>query len=250
MPSALIKFEQESPGPGEGPDGEALIGVAGTAVTVSNVDDTDVEEAQFEILYVPPASALTAGVKQAYSSTLTWDGFEPDVSGCYVIRLRVRDELGNESVDDRVFGVLEDTGRLIPPFAFGRSLNFGGQTQGWLPYARAYFEAVDQIDRNENGDFGDALTDADATIAIGDGRWRALPAATLSTGRTITLGTTDAVKGDTITIVRHDTTANTLAVVNGGPGAGTLHTMAVSAKAVARFRFDGTDWQLRSFGEQ
>lgn len=147
MPNALIKFTGSTTGPGG--DGEALIGLEGETVTVANVDNTDVDKWQFEVLYSPPGSAITRGVKQAFSTTATWQ-FVPDSTECFVIRLRVRDANGNESVDDRVFGVREaDTDRLVPPFkATGAAMNFGGQTDGWQPYLREYLTALDEIERS------------------------------------------------------------------------------------------------------
>jgi hypothetical protein len=94
------------------------------------------------------------------------------------------------------------------------------------------------------GEMGAALTDASATIQIADGGRRVLPASTLSANRTITLGTTGAVNGNVIEIVRLDVGAFTLAIVNGGAGAGTLATMAVSAREYAKFKFDGSNWSL------
>jgi hypothetical protein len=55
-----------------------------------------------------------------------------------------------------------------------------------------------------------------------------LLAGTMSQGETVTLGTTGAVLGDIIRIVRTSTSAQTLAVVNGGAGAGTLATSSLS----------------------
>lgn len=89
---------------------------------------------------------------------------------------------------------------------------------------------------------GAALTDANVTITVDQGIVRRLPAATLSTGRTITLGTTNAILGDRITVSRLDVSANTLAVANGGPGAGTLATLPVSQVGFVTSQFDGTNW--------
>lgn len=95
---------------------------------------------------------------------------------------------------------------------------------------------------------GADLTDASPTITLSQGTWRVLPAATLSTGRTVTLGTSGASAGDQITITRLDVTANTYAVVNGGGGAGTLVTFPVSKIGFARCQYDGTNWALREVG--
>lgn len=59
---------------------------------------------------------------------------------------------------------------------------------------------------------------------------------------TITIGTTGAVKGDLMRIVRTDSSAFTAAVVNGGVGAGTLVTLPVSKVGFAEAYFDGTNW--------
>jgi hypothetical protein len=73
-----------------------------------------------------------------------------------------------------------------------------------------------------------------------------MPAATMSTNRTITVNTDSAVTGESITIVRLDATANTLAIVNGGSGGGTLITLPASKKRAVVLSFDGTNWSLVS----
>lgn len=89
---------------------------------------------------------------------------------------------------------------------------------------------------------GTDLTDADATINVSQGNNRILRAA-LTANRTITLGTTGSPEtGEIISIGRFSTTAHTVAIVNGGAGAGTLYTFPVSVKRVADFRYDGTNW--------
>ena len=107
----------------------------------------------------------------------------------------------------------------------------GGATGNWI--------RVREDDRGAN------LTNADATIQVSGKRWRVLPAATLSANHSLTLGTTYAVAGDTITITRLDTTANTYAIINGGTGAGTIATMPVSARSFLVAQFDGTDWSQK-----
>lgn len=97
-------------------------------------------------------------------------------------------------------------------------------------------------------DKGANLTDADATIQVGEEFWRAMPVATLTANRAITLGTTNAAEGDILEITRLDVGAYTLAIINGGAGAGTLITMPVSSRYWAAFYFDGTNWSLRRGG--
>lgn len=107
---------------------------------------------------------------------------------------------------------------------------------------------VNGILGRQNAAKGADLTDAAATIVIGGGTWRVLPASTLSANRVLTLGTTGAVAGDKIEVTRLDTGAYTYAVANGGVGAGTLVTLAASKVASATFQFDGTNWALRTVG--
>jgi hypothetical protein len=59
---------------------------------------------------------------------------------------------------------------------------------------------------------------------------------------TVTLGTVGAVKGDLMRVVRTDSSAFTLAIANGGAGAGTLATMPVSKVGFVEAWFDGTNW--------
>jgi hypothetical protein len=95
------------------------------------------------------------------------------------------------------------------------------------------------------------LTDASITVDCalsGAGTLNAsqfvLPPSTLTANRTLTLGTDSAVTGETITVLRQDVTAHTLAIVNGGAGAGTLITLPAATERVASFYFDGTNWGL------
>lgn len=96
--------------------------------------------------------------------------------------------------------------------------------------------------RTRSDDRGDDLTNANATILVSGNRTRILPATTLAASRSLTLGTTGAVEGDEIHIVRNDATAYTYTLVNGGAGAGNVAVMPVSNRAWCRARFDGTNW--------
>jgi hypothetical protein len=91
-------------------------------------------------------------------------------------------------------------------------------------------------------DRGADLTDASVTLLVSGGRTRVLPATTLSANRTLTLGTTGAVDGDEILVVRNDVGAYTVTIVNGGAGAGNVGVMPVSARAWCLARFDETNW--------
>lgn len=90
---------------------------------------------------------------------------------------------------------------------------------------------------------GTALTDTATTTIQRVGRVsRYLLAGTMSQDETVTLGTTGAVVGDVIKIVRTSTSAHTLAVANGGAGTGTLCTLINSKIGFAQAIFDGTNW--------
>ena len=67
-------------------------------------------------------------------------------------------------------------------------------------------------------------------------------AAALGGATVTTLPTSGAVKGDIIRIIRTDTSAVTLSVVNGGAGAGTLCALVASKVGFAFAKFDGTNW--------
>jgi hypothetical protein len=97
---------------------------------------------------------------------------------------------------------------------------------------------------------GPNLGDTSPTLQWSDGLRRVLPAATLSANRTITLGVAAGADGRLPTagvrweFTRLDAGAFTLAFVNGGPGAGTLRTLPVSAVGSFVAEFDGTNWEM------
>ena len=89
---------------------------------------------------------------------------------------------------------------------------------------------------------GAALTNANVTIDPQGNYLRVLPAATLTAHRVATMGLTNALNGDAITVVRLDVGAFTYTINNGGPAAGTLVTLPVSVQSFADLYFDGTNW--------
>lgn len=90
---------------------------------------------------------------------------------------------------------------------------------------------------------GTPIPDAAATTVQRQGRvTKYLMAGTMSQGVTVTLGTTGAVQGDVMRIIRTSTSAQTLAVANGGAGAGTLATLVASKVGFVQAIFDGTNW--------
>jgi len=94
------------------------------------------------------------------------------------------------------------------------------------------------------GFLGPDLTNASVTITYPDGATRILPADTLSTGRTLTLGTQSAFKNAVIRVVRRDTNPFTYTVRNGGPAGGVVFVFPAAQEWYAEFQFNGTDFVL------
>lgn len=95
--------------------------------------------------------------------------------------------------------------------------------------------------------FGAMLADASATVnpAADSASAYLMPPKTQTANRSITIGTTGSPPaGLTVTIFRYDLSANTLALVNGGPGAGTQFTFPASPTKpqACALTFDGTNW--------
>lgn len=86
------------------------------------------------------------------------------------------------------------------------------------------------------------------TIAVAGGYWRVLPAATLVANATWTLSPSGIVGFPELELTRLDTTSYTVAIVNGGVGGGTIVTLPASSRAMARVKWNGTNWTLRSSG--
>jgi hypothetical protein len=89
---------------------------------------------------------------------------------------------------------------------------------------------------------GTNIPNAASTTVQRVGRVSRYLVAALSQTTTVTLGTTGAVVGDYMRIIRTDASAFTLAIVNGGGGAGTLCTLVASKIGFAEAWFDGTNW--------
>lgn len=89
---------------------------------------------------------------------------------------------------------------------------------------------------------GTPVPNAAATTVQRVGRVSRYAVPNLSQNATVTLGTTGAVKGDVMRIIRTDANAWTLAVANGGAGAGTLATLVASKVGFLQAYFDGTNW--------
>lgn len=93
---------------------------------------------------------------------------------------------------------------------------------------------------------GGTLADADATLSVSNGNYWRMPRSTLTTTRTITLGTSGAAAdNDTIVVDKYDSSSNTVTVVNGGGGGGTILTTSLSAVRLV-FKYGGTNWTLQN----
>lgn len=96
---------------------------------------------------------------------------------------------------------------------------------------------------------GAALTDsATQSIQVSGGYWRKLGA--ISQDSVLTLLATGAIAGDQITITRTDATSAHTYTIKSGPAVSTLFVMPNSKIACAVLQFDGTDWFLKTFGQQ
>src|SRR6185437_8179294 len=85
---------------------------------------------------------------------------------------------------------------------------------------------------------GAALADTATQTAEVQGPVNRFTFATMSQNSTVTLSTTGAVAGDVVTISRTDTSAHTLAVVDGGTGTPTLATLVASKVGFVKAWFD------------
>lgn len=139
---------------------------------------------------------------------------------------------------------------VVPASAVpGTTTALGGVKLSVAPADAAAPIAVGTNDGRMDYVAGTALTDTAATtVQRAAIKTSFLLAGTMSQGETITLGTTGAVAGDYIKIIRTSTSAQTAAIVNGGAGAGTLHTQPASKPNFTEARFDGTNWLLSACG--
>jgi hypothetical protein len=179
---ALIQFTQ---GPNFEPAGQAVAGtLVDGACTVSNGNNTGVVTWKYEMLYVPPGSALPLTV-QGPSATPTFM-FTPDVAGTYRLRLTVAGLVAVDSnVDMRCFCVPFPNGIIAPPYqrnppalpltgAGGKpdEMNIAGQPFGWdgigAPAAKLLFQALETLDNLSGGGGGPFLPLDGSAAMTGD----------------------------------------------------------------------------------
>lgn len=85
------------------------------------------------------------------------------------------------------------------------------------------------------------LSDADETVDSSQGS-RFVLAVALTGNIEITLDPSSYEEGEIVYIERQSADAFTVAIVNGGPGGGTLYTMPASKRRSVAVRFDGTNF--------
>ena len=93
---------------------------------------------------------------------------------------------------------------------------------------------------------GTTIADSSVTIAIAQGLWRTLPAATLSTNRSTAI--TVAAAGTEMILTRLDLSAYTWTVTCAGAGTPTLFVFPGGAKGSIRIQSNGTNWELKEAG--
>jgi hypothetical protein len=142
MVAAAVQYTQ---GITVGAAGQALFGVQGTAVVVSNGNNAGpVTRWTFTVLDVPPSSSIPLGVAQT-GGTSTWS-FTPDSTDSFLIMVTVQDASGNTASDARCFTVKRANTRWIAAFsAMAPALNFASQLRGWAISCEAYFNYVDSL---------------------------------------------------------------------------------------------------------
>lgn len=145
--AAAVRFVQ---GLNIGAPAQALFGtLVDGVVTVSNGNDTGVVRWVFEVLDVPPGSAVPTGVVQD-GGISTWT-FTPDIRGGYLVQLTVYAAGDSaQARDARTFGVKLASGRFIPSFCPRTQVgddvvNFAGQLRGWSPYLEEWLLFLDNL---------------------------------------------------------------------------------------------------------
>lgn len=120
------------------------------------------------------------------------------------------------------------------------SANLSGSTSaGGALLQAASAVAQAQLLGSEIGVAGSNLGNSNATLTVAGGNDYTLPASTLSTTRTITLGVTGSpLDGEIIRINRRDTSSNTLVVQDSAST--TLFTFPASTKVIADFRYNAS----------
>lgn len=142
MVAAAVQFTQ---GATVGAAGQALFGVQGTAVVVSNGNNAGpVTVWTFEVVDAPPGSSIPLGIAQSGAGS-TWT-FTPDHTDSFLIRVTVQDGAGHSASDERNFTVKRASTRYIPSFT-GEAAphNYAGQLRGWAVAMEQWLNFLDSL---------------------------------------------------------------------------------------------------------
>lgn len=186
--------------------------------------------------HVNPTIA-SSGTPQGSSASFTMPADAGDGLGqSYLVQAVATDGGGVSSTFRAVIGVVNNAG--VVPIAAGEESERSA-SHGWIEVVNAAASLLSTTLK-----LGTNLGDTSPTITVAGGSRYIMPAGTMTTNRSVTLGTAGATASELIEIIRLDKTAFTLAIVNGGGGAGTKYTFPVSVSRRAWFTFDGTNWAL------
>lgn len=97
---------------------------------------------------------------------------------------------------------------------------------------------------------GTDVADSSVTIAMAQGLWRKLQAATLSANRSTALSMTGAVAGSEMILTRLDLGAFTWTITDAGPGTPTLFVFPAGSVGSIKVQSDGTNWFVKQAGMQ
>ncbi len=160
--TAAIKFTQ---GATTDSAGRALVvSTTGGSVTCSNGDDSGIVSWTWELVDVPPGSAIPLST-QGPGAAATFVLPQPDVPGCYRVKLTVVDSTGAAFRDIRNACVPFTNGYICPPYQGDPlplplteapdEMNIGGQLRGWAggdaPAAKLLYQAIKKIDELAGG---------------------------------------------------------------------------------------------------
>lgn len=206
-------------------------------------------------------STTAGGIYQFSGATtapaVTLPATYADAFGKYSLRLLVND--GDSGSEDRDEEFIDETTVLevmapdgLHDHAYLETEAYDGDRTAPFPMPGGVGALKDNVrlalTANGRGVWGlDLAPDSDATIAVADGNMRCHDGdhgTAQAANRALTLSATGAVEGKLFRVLRKNAAAFTLAVINGGTGAGTLYTFASETDGDVWFRFDGTDWVL------
>lgn len=128
--------------------GRAVDGRPGSAVTLSNGDNTDVSLWNYKLIDVPKRSGLATGTISGGFTVTSTASFTPDVPGSYRCAVFLKDAGGVQYSDTRTFRALDQHLLASPAYlAGGDENNVGGQARGWASFREDYDNAFSDMSR-------------------------------------------------------------------------------------------------------